>query len=162
MLFEDRKLRIYARGACQVVDNLNWGGWHGKLPKEGYRVIRLPRRLLKTYVVHSIASRVGFRIGFKGNRGLEAKLRADLGMDEDDSNYDCQRVRELFEDQADEANERQQQQRDAAADSEPEPVKVGRSEKQKKTDEREHGKRRKDKAVQREQKARAQAQGMVE
>ncbi len=40
--------------------------------------------------------------------------------------------------------------------------KIGRTEKQKKSDQREEEKRRKDKAVQREQKARAQAKGMME
>jgi len=112
---------------------------------------------------------LGLKIGFQGNRGLETKLREYLGMGQDD-NINKKWVKRLMEDRARESEQRAVEQQTriqtAAEEKEDNAVvvgeQVGRSEKQKKSDEREAAKRVKDKAVQREQKARAKAKGMVE
>jgi hypothetical protein len=120
-------------------------------------------------VSHHNTTELGLKIGFRGNRGLEAKLREYLGMGQDD-NVNKKWVRRLMADRAKESEERaavvQSHMRLAEEEKEENTVvvgeHVGRSEKQKKSDEREEGKRVKDKAVQREQKARAKAKGMME
>jgi hypothetical protein len=113
---------------------------------------------------------LGLKIGFRGNRGLETKLREYLGMGEDDD-INEKWVKRLMADRAKESAERAMEVRTQVRLTEEEKEEntvvvigehVGRSEKQKKSDEREEGKRVKDKAVQREQKARAKAKGMME
>jgi hypothetical protein len=145
--------------------NPNWGGWHGKLPKEGFHVVRQRRRAGKVLIKHETVGHVGFRIGFKGNRGLEAKLRADLGMGEDDEDYDSQRVKDLLHDRALDEQAAVAMTAAVAAEaleSEADQDSSARSEKQKQRAEREQDRRVKDKAVQREQKARAKAKGLME
>jgi hypothetical protein len=106
VFFEDRKLQISfktrgARGSvlAQARDP-NWGGWHGKFPKEGFHFVRSKGRYGRSHSFPALVqfqekAEVGCRISFQGNEELEAELRAELGMNEGDE-FDSERVKDML------------------------------------------------------------------
>ncbi len=148
---------------CPEASDANWGGWHGKKPKEGFMMLRTGNKRYHMHlckVSREDRTGVGFRIGFAGNKELEADLRRDLGM-EDGESFDSERVKELLQ-------ERAQQNADTTladaldSDDSAKGVEERKVQKEQKHMEREQAKKGKEKAIKREEQAKSRQKAFQE
>ena len=139
-------------------------GWHGKIPNSGFHVVRSKSGASGMVKVElDEMSRVGFRIHFSGNVELEANLRNQLGM-EDGEDFNSNAVKDMLQSRLMEEEEAKRMAEEAAKlssdDEEMDPHRAQQEKKEKTQQEREAGQKKKDKAVSREQKAKARQKMM--